>query len=118
MPGAAYVVMNHAREAATKGGNTLPMWAIGIIVLILLGLSGFMCFCIGVSTDSIDNRRNNWEDHRDGWLIRPFRRFTCGAFYGHQWTEPDDFMKRSGKWQICKYCGKVRVIKDHGQHGS
>lgn len=118
MPGAAYVVMNHAREAATEGGNTLPMWAVGIIVLILMGMVGFVCFYIGNGMDIIDNRRRNQEDQRNGWLLRPFSRFACGAFYGHQWTEPANFMKRSGRWQICKYCGKVRVIKDHGQHGS
>lgn len=118
MPGAAYVVMNHAREAATEGGNTFPMWAVAVFVISLMAWMGIMCFFIGNAAEIIDNRRRKLEDQRDGWLLRPFTRFACGAFYGHQWTEPADFMKGSGKWQICKYCGKVRIIKDHGKHGS
>lgn len=119
MPGAAYVVMNHGAEtAANEGGNTFPMWAFVIIVFMLMGLVAFLFFCIGIAADVIDNRRRCREDYRDGWLLRPFSRFVCGAFCGHQWTEPADCMKGSGKWQICKNCGKVRVMKNHGQHGS
>ena len=119
MPAAVYMAMNHGTEAAanTDGGG-VPMWAFAIIVIFMMTLVGFLCFCIGTATDIINNRRLKIEEQRDGWLLRPFSRFACGAFYGHKWTNPAEFMNRRGKWQICMYCGKVKVIKEHGQHGA
>ena len=91
---------------------SLPWWALAVILVPLFAMVFIMGFGIGAGTDIISSRRPPYlmEDDRDGWFIRPHKRFVCGAFYGHKW-EPVTYMTETTgtRREICRWCGKERV---------
>lgn len=84
-----------------------------MVVIKVLGIAfticivGFFGFCLGISREDIE-----WETNElNGWLVKPFKHFLCGAFYGHEYKQSDP---PAGGWVgvRCQRCGKYKVRKE------
>ena len=87
-----------------------------VFLAVLAGVSA-TCLLIFITFSGfsiIEDRRNGWNDKRDGWILRPFIRFACGAVYGHEYLPPWFYFDKKGNRhpvEQCRYCGKMRKPK-------
>lgn len=87
-----------------------------VFLAVLAGVSAacLLIFIMVSGVSIIEDRRNGWNDKRDGWILRPFIRLACGAVYGHEYRPSWYYFDKKGnrhQLEQCRYCGKMRKPK-------
>ena len=75
-----------------------------IAVIFLMVVAFIIGMAVGESEMEVE-----WKE-KDGWFVRPFKHFHCGAVYGHLYIKDTP---EAGGWVgvRCKRCGKSKVRK-------